>query len=349
MDKKVAIILVNYNGKKYLPDCLASLANLDYPKEGYKIFFIDNGSVDDSLAYAKNNYPDLEYVINKKNLGFAEGNNIGIKKAIELGFDYVYLVNQDTISEPDLFKKLLKVIQGDDNIAAVQPRLMLWPEKDKVNSLGNSIHYLGFGFSSGGYQSFRGDFYPKEIAYPSGAAVLIKTDILKKIGLFDPKLFAYHEDLELGWRMRLAGYKIILAPEAVVYHKYEFSRSITKYYYMERNRFICLLENYKLGTLILILPALVFMELGLFIFSVFSGFWRQKLKVYGYFLSWRNWQEIIRARSEKRAIRVKGDGEIIKLFTGKIEFQEIDNFILKYAVNPLFNLYFNILKFLIRW
>lgn len=349
MDKKVAIILVNYNGKKYLPDCLASLKNLNYPKENYKIFFIDNGSTDDSLEYAKNNYNNFEYIINQNNLGFAEGNNIGIKKAIELGFDYVYLINQDTTSEPDLFKKLLNVLQSDDNIAAVQPRLMLWPEKDKVNSLGNSIHYLGFGFSSGGYQKFTGDLEVKEIAYPSGAAVLIKTEVLKKIGLFDPKLFAYHEDLDLGWRMRLAGYKIMLAPDAVVYHKYEFSRSITKYYYMERNRFICLLENYKLGTLILILPAGIIMEIGLFIFSIFSGFWQQKIKVYAYFLRWRNWKEIIRAKRAKRAIRVRGDREIIKLFTGKIEFQEIDNFILKYIVNPIFNLYWQIIKYIIIW
>ncbi|MBN1326219.1 glycosyltransferase family 2 protein [Candidatus Falkowbacteria bacterium] len=349
MKEKVAIILVNFNGKKYLPDCLSSLANLDYPKDNLKIFFIDNGSSDDSLEYAKNNYKDFEYVINGKNLGFAEGNNVGIKKAIDLGFDFAYLINQDTISEPDSLKKLVYVMQNNENIAAVQPRLMLWPEKDKVNSLGNSIHYLGFGFSGGGYQKFSGDLTPQEIAYPSGAAVLIKTEVLKKIGSFDAKLFAYHEDLDLGWRMRLAGYKILVAPDAVVYHKYEFSRSIGKYYFMERNRFICLLENYKLGTLILIFPALLFMEIGLFVYSIFSGFWLQKLKVYGYFLRQRNWQEIIRERRERRAIRVRRDREVIKLFTGKIEFQEIDNFILKYAVNPLFNFYFNILKFLVRW
>lgn len=349
MNDKVAIILVNYNGKKYLPDCLSSLMNLDYPKENLKIFFIDNGSSDDSLEYAKNNYKDLEYYVNEKNLGFAEGNNIGINKTISLGYDYVYLINQDTISEPDSLKKLVNLLQSDESIAAVQPRLMLWPEKDKVNSLGNSIHYLGFGFSGGGYQKFSGDLTPKEIAYPSGAAVVIKTEVLKKIGLFDPRLFAYHEDLDLGWRMRLAGYKVFVAPDAVVFHKYEFSRSITKYYYMERNRFICLLENYKLGTLAFILPAGIIMEIGLFVFSIFSGFWPQKLKVYGYFLRWSNWQEIIKSRKSKKSIRVIGDKDIVKLFTGKIEFQEIDNFILKYVVNPIFNLYWQIIKHLIIW
>ena len=346
---KVAIILVNYNGQKYLADCLGSLLKLDYPKNNYKIFFIDNGSTDSSLAYAQKNFTDIEFIINPKNLGFAEGNNIGIGKAISLGYDYIYLINQDTVSEPDSLKKLITVLQSAEKIAAVQPRLMLWPEKDKVNSLGNSIHYLGFGFSSGGYQKFTGDLAPKEIAYPSGAAVLIKSEVLKKIGFFDINLYLYHEDLDLGWRMRMSGYQILVMPEAVVYHKYEFSRSITKFYYMERNRFICLLENYKLGTLILILPAGLLMEIGLFIYSIFSGFWLEKLKVYGYFFKSGNWKNIFVTRKKNASLRQVKDREIIRLFTGKIEFQEIDNSLLKYIVNPLFNLYWQIIKYLIIW
>lgn len=346
---KVAIIIVNYNGQKYLADCLGSLLKLDYPADSYKIFFVDNGSTDASLEYVRTNFSDLEFIINPENLGFAEGNNIGIEKALSLNYDYVYLINQDTVSEPDSLKKLVNVLQSAEEIAAVQPRLMLWPEKDKVNSLGNSIHYLGFGFSGGGYQKFTGDIMPKEIAYPSGAAVLIKLEVLKKIGLFDINLYLYHEDLDLGWRMRLSGYKILVAPGAVVYHKYEFSRSITKFYYMERNRFICLLENYKLGTLLLIFPAGLIMESGLFFYSIFSGFWLEKLKVYGYFLNLSHWKKIIRGRREKRAIRVRGDKEIINLFAGKIEFQEIDNFIIKKIANPVFNLYWRLIKLLISW
>jgi GT2 family glycosyltransferase len=349
MDKKVAIILVDYNGQKYLADCLDSLTKLDYPKENYKIFFIDNGSSDDSLAYAQKNFSDLEFIINSKNLGFAEGNNIGIEKALSLGYDYIYLINQDTVSEPDSLNKLVEVLASDEKIAAVQPRLMLWPDKDKVNSLGNSIHYLGFGFSSGGYQKFEGDLSPKEIAYPSGAAVLIKAEVLKKIGLFDNNLYLYHEDLDLGWRMRMSGYKILVAPEAVVYHKYEFSRSISKYYYMERNRFICLLENYKIGTLLLIFVAGLIMELGLFIYSIFSGFWLEKLKVYAYFFNLNNWKIILATREKKAVLRQVKDREIIRLFTGKIQFQEIDNSLLKYIVNPIFNLYWQIIKHLIIW
>ncbi|MDD5341305.1 MAG: glycosyltransferase family 2 protein [Patescibacteria group bacterium] len=345
---KVAVIIVNFNGREYLDDCLKSLLNLDYPKEDLKIFLVDNASTDDSLEFVKHNYPAVDLIINKENLGFAAGNNLALEKAVAESFDFVYLINQDTVSEPDSLNKLISVLR-DERVAAVQPRLMLWPEKDKVNSLGNSIHFLGFGFSSGGYQKFSGNLTPREIAYASGAAVLIKTEVLKKIGLFDPDFFMYHEDLDLGWRARLAGYDILLVPEAVVYHKYQFSKSIKKYYFMERNRLICLLENYKLGTLILIFPTWLLMEIGLFIFSIKSGFWLEKLKVCGYFLKPKTWKKIRRERREKRAKRVTGDKEVIKFFTGRIEFQEIDNFFIKKIANPVFNLYWQIIKHLIVW
>ncbi|MFA5187878.1 MAG: glycosyltransferase family 2 protein [Patescibacteria group bacterium] len=347
--KKVAIIIVNYNGLEYLSACLTSLLSLDYPKEDYKVFFVDNASIDSSVDFVRNNFPQAEIIINNENLGFAEGNNIAIKKALAENFDFVLLINQDTISEPDFLKKLVEETAKAEDIGAVQPRIMLYPEKDKVNSLGNSIHYLGFGFSSGGYQKFAGNLELKEIAYASGAAVLIKTNVLKKIGLFDPDFFMYHEDLDLGWRMRLAGYKILVVPQAVIYHKYEFSKSIKKYYFMERNRFICLLENYKPGTLILIFPAWLAMEIGLFLFSLKSGFWKEKLRAYGYFFKFSAWQKIGRVRRERRVKRVKGDKEIVELFTGKIEFQELDSWLLNKVVNPIFNLYWQVIKSLIIW
>ena len=95
---------------------------------------------------------------------------------------------------------------------------------------------------------------------------------------FNEDLFIYHEDLDLGWRLWLQAFRCLLAPQSVVYHKYDFSRSISKYYYMERNRYIVSLQNYKVATLIILLPAWLAMELGLLAFSLFSGFWKDKLK-----------------------------------------------------------------------
>ncbi|MCX6743569.1 MAG: NAD-dependent epimerase/dehydratase family protein, partial [Candidatus Parcubacteria bacterium] len=347
--EKIAIIIVNYNGREYINDCLGSLLVLDYPKEDSKIFFVDNASADDSVNFVSHNFSQVEIIVNKENLGFAEGNNVAIRKALAENFDYLMLINQDTISEPDFLKKLVAAAESGKQIAAVQPRIMLYPEKDKVNSLGNSIHYLGFGFSSGGYQKFAGNLEPKEIAYASGAAVLFKKEALEKVGLFDPDFFMYHEDLDLGWRLRMAGYKILVVPSAVIFHKYQFSKSIQKYYFMERNRLICLLENYKLATLVLIFPAWLVMEIGLFLFSLKSGFWQDKLRVYGYFFKLNVWRKILRIRRFRRTIRAREDKEIVKFFTGKIEFQEIDNWLLSKVANPMFNLYWLVVRKLIIW
>jgi GT2 family glycosyltransferase len=346
---KVAIIILNYNGKQYLPDCLCSATKLDYPQDDYKIFFDDNASTDDSVEYVKNNFPQVQVNVNQENTGFAQGNNIAMERALNKGFDYIFLLNQDTIVEPDFLTKIVKLAESDDNIGSVQPKIMLYPDKDQVNSMGNAIHYLGFGFSSGGYQEFKGDLKPKEVTYASGAAVLYKAAVLEKVGLFDPEFFMYHEDLDLGWRIRMAGYKNMLVPDAVIYHKFEFSKSVKKYYYMERNRFITILENYKWLTILLITPACLAMELGLFLFAIKSGFAKEKLRVYAYFLKLSSWLKIFKHRKDKNKIRKVKDKDIVKFFTGKIEFQEIDNFILKKIANPIFNLYWRIIRILIIW
>jgi GT2 family glycosyltransferase len=274
---KVAIIILGYNSTRHLDDCLRSLLALDYPREDYQIFFFDNASADDSVNYIQNKFPQVKVIVNEQNLGFAAGNNKAADYVLKLGFDYLMLINDDTISQPDFLGKLVEVAAKDEQIGAVQARLMLYNNKTKINSLGNQIHYLGFGFSLGANQEFKGSLEPWEITYGSGAALLIKRQVIAKIGLFAPDFFMYHEDLDFGWRLHLAGYKILIVPAAVIYHKYQFAKSIKQYYWMERNRFICLLENYKLGTLILIGPALLAMEIGLFLFSLKSGFWREKL------------------------------------------------------------------------
>jgi GT2 family glycosyltransferase len=355
MKKKIAIIIVIYNGEAYLRDCFNSLDRINYPRDLLKIILVDNASVDHSLdlikRYTKKNPERYEIILNKKNLGFAAGNNIGIKWALDRDFDYIYLLNQDTIVDPDFLIEATKALDSDNQVGAAQSLLMLWPEKDKVNSLGNNLHFLGFGYAGGHQSSVTSHQFGmnKEIAYTSGAASLWQISALKEIGLFDDKFYMYHEDLDLGWRLRLAGYKSVLAAGSVIYHKYSFSKSIKKYYWMERNRFICLLTNYKIATLILILPAFLIMEAGLFVFSFINGFWGEKIKCYFWIINPWHWPYLVKRRFQIIKIRKAKDHEVVRLFTGKIEFQEINNPILKYFVNPIFNLYWLLIKKIVKW
>ena len=361
MNPKIGIIIVSYNSRPYLDDLFFSLSRVKYPN--FLILFIDNASTDGSANYVKEKFgkqfSNLTILRSYKNLGFAEGNNVGFKYLEERGFDYAYLLNQDTAVNFDFLENALKKM--DEKIGSVQSLIYLYPKDatglpvpNVMNTMGNAIHYLGFGYCYGyGWSKEKADKYLLDwyardeelnIAYASGAGTLFNMKALKKVGYFDEEFFMYHEDTDLGWRLSLAGYKNILAPESTIYHKYEFSKSIKKYYFMERNRYLTVLKNYNAWTLILIFPAFIVMEVGLFFFSLFSGFWREKLRVYEYFLYPNNWRKICAKRRQTQKLRKTTDKEIAQYFVGKILFQDVDNWILNKIANPIFALYWRMVR-----
>src|SRR3989344_7448396 len=275
--KKAAIIIVSYNGKKYLSKLLESIFNFPPRSVSQEIVVVENGSSDDTIGWLKTAHPRVNLLAQSENLGFAAGNNVGFNWAMGRNFDYVMLLNQDTIVSEGYLDKLARTIEASEQAAAVQPKILLYPLTELANSLGNVIHFLGFGYTWG--QRLRAKevmIRGREVNYCAGAACLIKVSALKKAGLFNPAFFMYHEDLDLGWRFSLSGYVNLIEPEAIVYHQYEFSRSIRKYYFMERNRYLTIFQNYNLLTILLILPALIIMELGLLIFSFKGGWWKEK-------------------------------------------------------------------------
>ncbi|KKQ78859.1 MAG: hypothetical protein UT02_C0054G0005, partial [Parcubacteria group bacterium GW2011_GWC2_38_7] len=229
-------------------------------------------------------------------------------------------------------------------------------EKDEranrlINSLGNAFHYLGFGFTTGYQQKVTEDNKnTTEISgYASGCSLIIKREVLDKIGCYDEEYYMYHDDLELSWRAKLAGYKIVLAHKSIIYHKYEFKRSVLMLYYMERNRFLAIFTYYRLGTIALIMPALIFLEGGMWLYAIAKGWFKTKTKVAWYFLQPKSWQHIIKARKEVKQFRIVSDKTMLKSFKGRVEFQEIDNVLLKYIGNPILNTYLNLIKKLIIW
>ena len=240
--------------------------------------------------------------------------------------------------------KLVHSLEKDEKIGAVQSRLMLYKDREKVNSLGNATHFLGFGYCLGyqeKYQARQEEI--SDIFYPSGASVLLNLNILKKVGLFDEEFWMYNEDQDLGWRIWLAGYRCVINYNSIVYHNYEFSRSIDKYYWMDRNRTIGMLKNYSLAVLILVFPAWLIMELGLLIFSLQNGWFKKRLRVIKYFFSKKTWHYIIKARLAIQKNRNIKDKELLKMITGKIWYQEIADQKLK-IINPIFNAYFLLIK-----
>lgn len=347
--RKVTIAIISYNSRHKLPDCLEGVFNSSYPKNLYKVVVIDNNSSDSSVGYIRERYPEVKLITNTKNIGFDEANNQVYFLAQKNNSEYLVLLNDDTIVESNWLRRMVDLSESDKKIGVVQAKLLLYPDKNLINSFGNSIHFLGFGYCDK-YREENNDRItePVEIAYASGAACAIKMSALQKTGLFDSEMFMYHEDLDLCWRMRLAGYKVMIDPLAVVYHKYNFSKAKYKFYYGERNRLMVILENYRMATLLLILPPLIVMELGIVFFSIKNGWFKEKMQGWGWIL--RHLPHIIGNRIYVQfRIRKVSDRKLLKLFVGSISYQEIDSPILKFVVNPLMGVYLWVLKRVVFW
>jgi len=358
MIKKIAIIIVNYTGyaEKFLADCIMSLRAQECPDFLWNLYIVDNASTPESRAYLKENAPEAEIIL-RSDGNYSAANRAGVKQALSDGCTHIVIANMDVIFEHNWLKELVKTVESSPEAGIAQSKIMLWPGKDRINSVGNIIHFLGFGFTKGYKEKETKKLNETnkiaetiEISgYASGSSFIIKREVLEKIGNYDPAYYMYHDDLEMGWRAKLAGYKIMLASNSVVYHKYEFSRSIRMLYYMERNRYLAIFSFYKLPTLFLILPLLVVMDLGMLAYSIFKGWFLIKLKVYRYFLRPTVWRHIKQVRRDVKRYRKLSDREIVTGIGGKVLYQEIMNPILRHVVNPIFNFYWQAVKMLIWW
>jgi len=335
-----------------LPDCLASLQKQTLNPE--EIIVVDNASSDQSADYVRNNFPQVKVIENKKNLGFTGANNQGIKEALKSNPDYIFLLNQDTIMGRSCLAKMAAIAgeQEQQDVFAWQPLICCWPEQDKVQTSGDQIHFLGFGYS-GDYRREIDDFYRKEgrevkeIPYASGAAMFINARLLSEVGLLDNDLFLYHEDLDLCWRARLLGYKIRLIPQARIYHKYTAGISAHRWYWSERGRLIVLLKSYRLLTLLILSPLFLIMELGCLGWSLVNGYLR--LKVKSYFSALGQLPRTLRKRIKIQRQRKLSDREMSVYLTGVFSLADLDNPLLRYAVNPVFSLIWRGLKKIIFW
>lgn len=350
------IIILTWNGKKYLSKLFNSLENLTTHKKSlpadrqdYKILVLDSGSTDGTIDFLKKLASEEKIIFKKldKNYGFAEGNNIGMREAIKKGAENIVLLNQDTFVKQDFLEKLLTTANSDKKIGVVQPLILHYDKPEKIQSWGNDLHYLGYGWSGGNWQSLipnHKSLITKNIPYASGAAVLYKTDMLKKIGLFDKNFFSYHEDSDLCLRAKLAGYRVILSPKSIVHHAYDFptDKNKIRYFWNEKNRIYLMLKTYKFKTLVLVFPMALAMDIGQLFFTIKRGYVWQWLKAHFWFIF--NLHKLIYARYKTQKLRTISDKELTKLFSSEIKYQPVSNFLLDKIGNPIMKAWWKIIK-----
>ena len=345
---KIIIVIPSFNGLDYLRGLLPQLAQENYADFDLEIVIVDNASTDDSVSFIKNNFPQFTLLENKENTGYVGANNLAYDYAKKVAAKYIYLLNQDTEITPG-FLQALYDFALTNNFGSLQSKLKLFPEINKINTIGNVIHFLGFGFGAGSGQFDKEDQKIQKINYASGAGVLVNMKALEIRGyLFDKTMFAYLEDLDLGWSLQMLGYDNYLIPESIIYHKYQFSRSMRQVYWFERNRLWVLLKNYKLATLIILFPAWFLMELGQLYFAWRNDYLQNKIKSYKWLFVKKEWKILLKYRENIQTLRVVNDRHILQNFSGRILFQPLDSTLLRIA-NFIFDLYFQIIRIFIVW
>ncbi len=360
---RVAVVYLSYHSDPYLEDMVKAMQSCTYPKERLALVIVDNPHPEFGLSTKKINevvaplaggsLPEVIVLPEQKNLGFTGGNNVGIKWALEHSFDYIFLHNQDGYLDHDCILKLVEAMEADKTIGCSQALIML-DGTDKVNTAGNSFNYLGFAFINHfGKKLSELNLKPvEEVGYASGAGLMMRADLVKKFGGLDEDLFAYHEDVEYSLRLKFVGFKAVVVRDALFHHKYVFSRSKTKFYFMERNRYAVLFMYYRLATLILLIPALLFMELGLLVFFILNGWGNEKLEIYKYWLKASNWKLWLSKRQKIQRLRTVTDRYLIHKAASRVKFgakEDMNHPLLVYIANPLMLVYKAIVQVLIFW
>lgn len=246
---KISIIIVNYNKKTLLQNCLKSIEDIQY--DNFDVIVVDNGSTDGSIELMKGKYAKHILIDMGYNSSFCIANNFGIRKAFKLESDAVVLLNNDTEVEQQFLTALVESVNVEDKIGMVASKVLLMGQKDTIDSTGILITSDGLAKNKNSHNKSVVANIASEVFCPAGAAALYTRKLLEDIeengNFFDEKYAFYFEELDLGWRSRLRGWKCMYAPESVVYHhKSATSGAYSKFiaFHTNRNIFYNIIKNY---------------------------------------------------------------------------------------------------------
>ena len=259
MEIKVAIIILNWNGRKWLEKFLP---NIITHSNQYKIFIADNNSTDDSVQYLKEKHPDLTIIQNTENYGYAKGYNESLRK---INAEYFVLLNSDIEVSKDWISPIISLMDSNDMIAACQPKILDFNQRDKFEYAGGSGGFI----DTYGYPFCRGRIFNNiekdknqyndvvEIFWATGACFFVRSSSFFEVGGFDDDFFAHQEEIDLCWRLKNKGYKIMVHPKSIVYHVGGATLDVgspLKTYLNFRNNLYMLFKNLPLSSLFLVIP-----------------------------------------------------------------------------------------------
>jgi GT2 family glycosyltransferase len=281
--------------------------------------------------------PRVRLVHSGGNIGYTRACN---RAAAQARGDWLFFLNPDAQADPGC---LLTLIAAADDHVGVMGTQILLPD-GRINAGDNPVHITGIGWS-GRFGEPREYGPPRRVGSVSGAALLARTEAFRDLGGMCDRFFMYEDDVDLCWRMRLAGWEVVFCPDAIVRHAYEFEKGPRKWYLLERNRLWAVLSNYSGLTLLLLSPLLVGTELIVAARAVRDGWTRGLVRAWA--STFMALPELLRWRRTVQHTRVVGDGEVLELMCGRFETALLDSGV-AWAVNPVVALYRGTVRGILR-
>ena len=290
--KKLAIVIINWNSYDLTSDTLASLSSTSY--KSYDIIVVDNFSTDNSAAQLEKNFSSIILLRSDENKGFTGGNNLGFEYAMNKGYEYVMMLNNDVAVESNFLEPLVTKLDMDEKIGGVQPLIYFYHDRELVWNAGSRYNAIfGIPYILGYYRKDKGQLQRKKqksIDWITGCAFMIRTEVLKKVGVLKQDFFIYYEDVDLSFRIKEAGYALAYEASSVVYHKTGMSHKSKEklkegylnpkvHYLNARNRLFVLKEyTQKIAIPTVILYQIIYF-FGISFYFIFRRRW-QKLKAW---------------------------------------------------------------------
>jgi GT2 family glycosyltransferase len=306
-------VIVNYRGRGRVGRCLDAIASAACDTS-FEVIVVDNAS-DDGSADEAEGRAGVRVIRNDENVGFGRACNQAAREA--RGRNLVFL-NFDCEPQGGWLDALVRAADDDPTAGAVQAVIL--HRDGAVNTAGNELHYLGFSWAPHSGTAPAGP--PFEVTVGSGAGLLVPRARFEEVGGFWEAMFLYCEDTDLSWRLRLAGYRVLTAPDAHVLHEYEFGRNVDKFFHLERNRLLMVAANYERRTLLALVPGLLATELALVAVALRGGWGRRKLDAD--LSAVRAWRELRAERARVALLRRVPDRELTVRFARRLgpEFGE---------------------------
>ena len=241
-----SVVIINYNGRSYLEELLGSLKL--QTRRPLEVLLVDNASRDDSVAYVRRQFPWVQVLPQKRNLGFSRAANLAADAARGT---WLALLNTDLRLEPDWLEELVAAAETDPSVAAVSSKLRLYNQPHRLNGVGGCMNRLGYTWDRGMGEKDRGQYdESREVLFACAGAALFHRSRFRDAGGFDSRFFMYHEDVDLCWRLWLRGFRVVTAPKAVAYHHLSASTRedrglLWREILGERHNMRALLKNYE--------------------------------------------------------------------------------------------------------